>query len=183
MRYVSLVFIVFVMWWSWSVIKSPALLPENTHIGIQEDLRRVITEYITENLAGIKDLRFERFWTQTLKENQIKATFAYSFDDPSTTDAPGARVGVDGYAILNRAKDENSEFDVWNLDELYVLNNRVTFKEGITIRAAEDGSVSAEEGSASSKEGAVSVDGEDNAKNAVSAPVKEDHAEKENQDE
>lgn len=138
MRYLSLVFIVFLMWWSWSIIKAPALLSEDTHIGIQEDLRRVITEYIIENLPGAEDIRFERFWTQTIKENKIKATFSYSFENPpSEGDHNKARIGVEGHAILNRSKEENSVYDVWNLDELYVLNNYVTFKEGVTIRPAE----------------------------------------------
>jgi hypothetical protein len=133
MRYVSLVFLVFLMWWTWSVIKAPSLLPEDTHIGIQEDLRRVITEYIKDNLPTAKDVRFEKFWTQTVKENQVKATFSYSFEDEAETGDKSARVGIEGNAILNRSKDQNSEYDVWSLDELTVLNNRITFKDGVTI--------------------------------------------------
>jgi hypothetical protein len=136
MRYVSLVFLVILMWWSWSAIRTPSLLPEGTHVGIQEDLRRLISEYITENLEGAKDIRFEKFWTQTLKENQIKAVFAYSFLDNSGSLESGARVGVEGFAILNRSDKENSEFDVWNLDELNVENNRVVFENGTTIQGS-----------------------------------------------
>lgn len=126
------------MWWSWSVIKAPALVPEDTHIGIQDDLKRVITEYIQENLPSAKDIRFDRFWTETLKESQVKASFAYSFEDGENADE--ARVGVEGHAILNRSKDDKSEYDVWSLDELYVLNNRINFKEGVTIKPAPAGS-------------------------------------------
>lgn len=134
MRYISLVFLVFLMWWTWSVIKAPSLLSEDTHIGLQDDLRRVITEYIQENLAGATDIKFEKFWTQTLKENQVKATFAYSFDDAaSAADSATARIGVEGYAILNRVKEQDSDFDVWSLDELNVLNNRVIFKDGVIV--------------------------------------------------
>jgi hypothetical protein len=137
MRYVSLVFIAVMMWWSWSVIKAPALLSEDTHIGLQDDLRRVITEYIQENLQVVADVKFEKFWTQTLKENQVKATFSYSFEDTSDKKATGgARIGVEGYAILNRIKDQNSEFDVWSLDELNVLNNRVIFKDGVLVNGS-----------------------------------------------
>jgi hypothetical protein len=136
MKYLSLLFIVFLMWWSWGAIQSPTLLPEDTHIGIQEDLRRVISEYIQENMPTAQDLKFEKFWTETVKESQVKATFAYSFTDMSSETEEGtARVGVEGHAILNRSREENSEYDIWSLDELYVLNNKVTFQEGVTIRA------------------------------------------------
>lgn len=136
MRYVSLVFLVFLMWWSRTAINAPALLPEDTHVGIQEDLRRVISDYIAENVEGATGLRFEKFWTETVKENQIKATFSYSFEESSSEGQQGPRVGIDGHAILNRSKEENSEFDVWNLDELYVQNNTITFQEGITVQSA-----------------------------------------------
>lgn len=137
MRYISLVFIVFLMWWTWSVIETPSALSEETHVGLQEDLRRIITDYIKENVEGASDVSFERFWTQALKENQVKTTFSYSFDETSTTGNNGTtRIGVDGYAILNRTKEQNTGFDVWSLDELNVLNNRVIFKEGITVNGA-----------------------------------------------
>jgi hypothetical protein len=136
MRYVSLVFIVFVMWWTWAVIRTPSTLSEDTHVGIQDDLKRVITDYIQDNIKDVKNLRFEKFWTQTLKGDKVKATFAYSFEDGDASSDKTARIGVEGHAILNRTHDKGSEFDVWSLDELYVLNNRVTFKEGVTIRAA-----------------------------------------------
>ena len=139
MRYVSLVFLVALMWWSWSAIRAPSLLPEDTHVGIQEDLRRVISDYISENLAGAKDLRFEKFWTQTLKENQIKAVFAYSFVDTTGETENTARVGVEGYAILNRSDKQETQFDVWNLDELNIENNRVTFENGVTVHGSAAG--------------------------------------------
>lgn len=137
MRYASLVFIVFLMWWTWFVIKTPSALSEETHVGLQDDLRQVITDYIKENLEGASDIRFEKFWTQTLRENQVKATFSYSFDESSVAASAGtARIGVDGYAILNRAKEQTTGFDVWSLDELNIINNRVIFKDGITVNGA-----------------------------------------------
>lgn len=137
MRYASLFLIVFTMWWSWASIQKPSILPEDTHIGIQEDLQRVIAEYIAENLADARDLKFEKFWTETIKENKVKATFSYSFEDASAGEDQTARIGIEGHAILNRVKEENSEYDVWSLDELYVLNNKVEFKEGVTIKPNE----------------------------------------------
>jgi len=133
MRHVSLVLIILSMWWSWSIIKTPSLLSEDTHIGIQEDLRRVITEYLEDNLPNVKNIRFDKFWTQTLKENKVKATFSYTFDEDNGAGGNSASVGVAGHAILNRQQEKNNEFDVWSLDELYVDNNSISFREGVTI--------------------------------------------------
>lgn len=148
MRYISLAFILFLMWWSWSLAMAPNLLSEDTHIGIQEDLRRVITEYIQENLEGARDLKFEKFWTETIDKDKVKATFSYSFESGGDDAGPSTRIGIDGHAILNRAKDEDGEFDVWSLDELYVLNNKVEFKDGVLIRA-QDGAIPGGEAPAS----------------------------------
>ncbi len=140
MRYLSLIVIVFFMWWSWSATKNPNLIPEDTHVGIQEDLKRVITEYVKDNLPNVKEVKFNKFWTQTLEENRVKAVFSYTFDDDGTdqtgataTSKSAATVGVAGYAILNHSKQENSEYDVWSLDELNVENNHIIFKDGSAV--------------------------------------------------
>lgn len=138
MRYLSLVFLVFTMWWTWSVIETPSALTEDTHVGIQEDLKRVITEYLQTNLTNVKDIQFEKFWTQTLEDNKVKASFSYSFEDAGEGDQPSdARIGIEGHAILNRQKAEDSEYDVWSLDELNVDSNKLTYKEGMIINSSE----------------------------------------------
>jgi hypothetical protein len=132
------------MWWSWKASKTPNLVSEDTHIGIQEDLKRVITEYVKENLPNVKEVHFEKFWTQTLEANRVKAVFSYTFDDDNSTEekadnAPekkaSATVGVAGFAILNHSKQEDSDYDLWSLDELNVENNHIIFKDGTAIRA------------------------------------------------
>lgn len=148
MRYLSLIAIVFLMWWSWTATKTPNLIPEDTHVGIQEDLKRVITDYVKDNLPNVKEVKFNKFWTQTLQENRVKAVFSYTFEDDGTGPAvenqegntaqekkPAATVGVAGYAILNHSKQDNTEYDVWSLDELNVENNHIVFKDGSAIQA------------------------------------------------
>ncbi len=135
MKYVSLVFIVGLMWWSWSAAIAPSRVTEATHMGIQADLRRVITEYIEQNVPNVQNIRFEKFWTQTLKKDKVKAFFSYSFEEAQSAEGKSARIGIDGHAILNQMKDDTGQFDLWSLDELYVFNNRIDFKEGISINA------------------------------------------------
>ncbi len=126
------------MWWSWSKAKTPNLIAEDTHIGIQDDLKRVITDYVKDNLPGVKEVKFNKFWTQTIDENRVKAVFSYTFDDDGHAEGqehPAATIGVAGSAILNHSKQENSEYDLWSLDELNVENNHIIFKDGSAIVA------------------------------------------------
>jgi hypothetical protein len=84
------------------------------------------------DLPNSRDLRFERFWTEAVKNNVIKATFIYSFEDESAN-VGAARVAIEGYALLNRKDDEADSTQVWSMDELYILNNKIEFKEDMKI--------------------------------------------------
>ena len=137
MKYLSLLVFIVAMYWTWGLVQDTPPVRESVHIGIQEDLKRIITEYIEKNLPTAHDIRFDKFWTEALKKNQVKASFLYSFDESSEKE-PAARISIEGYAILNRQKSDDPRYDVWSFDELFVLNNKVDFKEGLTIKAASE---------------------------------------------
>ncbi len=132
MKYLSLIILLLLMSWSWKLTRLPVEIAEDTHMSLQDDLRTIITEYVTSNLPNSKNLKFERLWTEKANANQVKATFTYSFDD-SDEDVPAARILIDGYAILNRKLQQDDEYEVWNFDELYILNNHIQFDESETI--------------------------------------------------
>lgn len=145
MKYLSLLLIVLSMFLSWKWLNSPRPIAEDVHVGIQQDLKRIITEYIQQNLPSSKNLRFERFWTESVDKNKVKASFLYSFED-TAAETGEARVQIDGYAILNRqdAPDQEEDFDIWSFDELFILNNQVEFKEPIQIKSATEKSAEPE---------------------------------------
>ncbi|MCB9025820.1 MAG: hypothetical protein H6625_05850 [Bdellovibrionaceae bacterium] len=132
MKYLSLIILLLLVRWTWNLSQQVVVIPEETHLSLQDDLRTIITNYIQENLPSSQNLKFERMWTERATDNQVKATFAYSFDDPGEDTAP-ARIMIDGYAILNRKQQDDGEFEVWNFDELYILNNHIQFEEGEAI--------------------------------------------------
>ena len=132
MKYISLLVLFLVVYWSWGFQNMTLAVSEETHIDLQEDIRNIITEYIQENLPASQDLKFERLWTENITDNQVKASFSYSFNDPGEDIGP-ARVLIDGYAILNKKITDDEEFEVWNFDELYILNNHIQFEEGESI--------------------------------------------------
>ncbi|MCB0355763.1 MAG: hypothetical protein KDD40_02090 [Bdellovibrionales bacterium] len=132
MKYFSLLLLLIIMLLTWNISHNPEDISEETHLNLQEDLRTIITNYIQDNLPDSKNLKFERLWTERASRNQVKATFTYSFDDPGEDTSP-ARVMIDGYAVLNRKLQQDDEYEVWNFDELYILNNHIQFEEGEAI--------------------------------------------------
>lgn len=120
--------------WSWSLIHSELSTPEAVHVGIQNDMKQIIADYIAENLPTSTNLEFDRFWTEKLADKKIKASFIYSFEDISS-DFGAAKVEVEGNAILSRAPDESSDYETWSFDELTIEDNRIEFKDGLQIEA------------------------------------------------
>lgn len=138
MKYLSLGLIVLAMWWTWDLSSHRDEVSEAVHVEIQDDLKQLITDYIQKNLPQSKNLRFEKMWSEKVKENQVKASFVYSFEDENE-EVGAARVEIEGYAILNRDLKPNEKEDIWTFDELNILNNHIVFKDGITVKPASDG--------------------------------------------
>ena len=118
---------------TWSLVHGPRLVAQSVHIGIQNDLKNIISDYVQKNLPESKNLRFEKFWTETVSKSKVKAYFVYSFDDTTENGEP-ATVEIEGSAILNKI-DETPETVTWSFDELQILDNKVMFSEPIKITA------------------------------------------------
>lgn len=126
MRYVSLVILAIAMALSWKLVETPSAVPEATHVLIQEDLKRIISEKIAEDLPSAQDIQFDRFWTQNLKGNKVKASFLVSFDLPDGEDS--TRHGIQGQYVLTF--DEKS--GQWSGDGEFEYT-QISFKNGVEI--------------------------------------------------
>lgn len=133
MKIISLVVFLIALVSSWFLAHREVPIPESVHMGIQNDLKQVIADYVQKNLPNSKNLAFKKFWTETLANNKVKATFAYTFDD--TNDKSGS-IGmlIEGYAILNKVS-ESAESMEWSFDELHISNNSVEFKEPLIVNS------------------------------------------------
>jgi hypothetical protein len=131
MKIVSVVIFAAALMGSWVLVHAKGPVPEAMHVGIQNDLKKIIAEYVQKNLPNSKNLRFEKFWTESLKKYRVKASFVYSFEDETQQNGP-AITEIKGTAILNKI-DENAETVTWSLDELQIQDNRVDFQEPIHI--------------------------------------------------
>ncbi len=131
MKYLSVIIFLSAMSWTWGLTNRELPISERVHVGIQEDLKRLISDYIQENLPNSKNLLFDRFYTESLDDNKVKASFTYSFEDEDEQIGQ-ARVQIEGYAVLNRGQETNETIE-WTFDELVILNNQVDFKEPLKV--------------------------------------------------
>ena len=131
MKYLSTILFLAAMYWTWGLVTHERPISEQIHISIQDDLKRLISEYIQQNLPNSQNLRFDRFWTESLDDNKVKATFTYSFED-SNEQVGAARVQIEGYAVLNRAKETSDSIE-WSFDELVILNNHVDYQDPLKV--------------------------------------------------
>lgn len=133
MKIVSVLFFAVALTATWMAANGHRPVGESVHTGIQGDLKRIIAEYVQGNLPESKNLRFEKFWTETVSKDKVKAFFVYTFED-KTEDGEPAEVEIQGSAILNKV-DETAGNSTWSFDELQILDNKVTFSEPIQITA------------------------------------------------
>lgn len=132
MKYLSVLLFLGLMYWTWDLSRSETPISQQVHVGIQDELKRLISDYIQQNLPTSHDLRFDRFYTEAMDEkNKVKANFTYSFEDDSA-EIGGTRVQIEGFAVLNRLSETDKKSD-WSFDELTILNNEVNFKDPIKI--------------------------------------------------
>lgn len=128
MRYLSLGIFLLAMYLTWSLIEAPAAVPEATHILIQEDLKRIITEKIHEDLPDASDIRFDRFWTENMQGGRVKASFIVSFDVPEKEDE-ATRHGIQGQYILTFDANSNQ----WSGDGKFEYT-QITFRTGVVVQ-------------------------------------------------
>ena len=133
MKIISVLFFAVALTGTWYMAHATRSVSEAVHIGIQNDLKRIIAEYVQKNLPESKNLRFEKFWTESIKKNKVKASFVYSFEDNTQENGP-AIVEIEGSAILNKV-EESVDTVTWSMDELQIQDNRIDFQEPIHITA------------------------------------------------
>lgn len=133
MKVVSVLIFAVALVGSWVAVHAKKPVSESVHIGIQNDLRNIITEYVQKNLPESKNLRFEKLWTETISKDRVKANFVYTFEDTSQA-GNSALVEIHGSALLNKV-EETPEMATWSFDQLQILDNKVQFSEPIQITA------------------------------------------------
>lgn len=129
MKFISLILFVIALSYTWSLSHHKMQVTESVHVGIQEDLKNIIQNYIQDNMEGASDIRFERMWSETINATKVKAHFIYSFMDEANN-----RLEIDGHALLNKIS-ESAEEVKFSFDELFIENQSIVFNEPMNITA------------------------------------------------
>jgi hypothetical protein len=131
MKIISLIFFALALSGTWIMAYAKKPVSQAVHMDIQNDLKRIIAEKLQKNVPESKNLHFDKFWTETVNKDKVKAFFVYSYDDVTAEGEP-AEVEVDGSAVLVKV-DETPESSTWSFDGIQVLDSKVSFNEPIQI--------------------------------------------------
>ncbi|MBC86386.1 MAG: hypothetical protein CL677_04335 [Bdellovibrionaceae bacterium] len=134
MAFVNSVIFILALLISWNYINSPSVVNEETHMSIRADLQSIIKQVIQEQSPSASSIQFHKFWTETVNKESVKAHFRYSYIDALDNDeSTPNEVTLDGYAIVNRAQDADEDFEYWNFEEFYILNNQVEYTKPLRV--------------------------------------------------
>ncbi|MCH2533997.1 MAG: hypothetical protein MK008_06115 [Bdellovibrionales bacterium] len=140
MKFLNLILLVLLLSWSWAVIQKKPLMHQEIHYSIQTELKTLIETSIKSQLPSAQNVQFTRFWTESLGNKKMKASFLYSFEDSAAEVTEQAQLSFEGYAILNRSTESSGDENVelWNLDELKIENNTIEYNNGVVITPGDD---------------------------------------------
>ena len=121
---------------TWFIFYQKPEYSEEVHINLQEQLKAIIRDTLSQKKPQAQNFQFQKMWTQaTNKKNQISAHFQYSFDDEEQIN-----ISVEGHAIMNRKNLEASEqYDLWSVDHIEINNTKLEFQEPITLLSRSSG--------------------------------------------
>lgn len=129
MKFISLILFIVALIYTWNLTHHRMPIEESVHVGIQDDLKNIIQNYIQDNVQNASGIQFERMWSETVDASTVRAHFIYSFIDEANN-----RLEIDGYAVLNKVS-ENEEEVKFSFDELFIENQSIVFDEPMRITA------------------------------------------------
>ena len=107
-KVISVLVFTVVLVWSWNKVHTAQPVSFETHTGIQIRLAELIRETLTQKFPDAEDIRITRLWTEALSGDEIKAVFAYSFQQ-ALNDGESVKQAIEGEAFLKRLADNSDE--------------------------------------------------------------------------
>ena len=132
MKYLSVIFFVVAMIWTWNLIHSTPAVSFETHSGIQERLAGILEETIKTKKPDSTDIKIEKIWTELLMGGRVKAHFSYSFKSP-VEGGTLVETKIEGEGILDRKEDDGSGMDRWILSEIKTNSDSMVFDDPLVV--------------------------------------------------
>jgi hypothetical protein len=133
-KYISVIFFVGLLSWSWGIIHGSPKISFETHAGIQEKLGDLIVQTIQKKLPEAEAIVINQLWTEILSETSLKAHFNYTFSTKS--DEGKVNSSITGFVVLQKSSEPNEEEpekETWKVSEVKTTNNALIFEEGLLI--------------------------------------------------
>lgn len=137
MKFLGLLTFAIALKWTWSMAICEPAVDVRTHTQVQQELRTIITNVITQLRPSATELKFGSIWTEQLNDNQLRAHFSYTFKDQAE-DGQDVEQSEEGFGVLNRMGESGDPTtNSWSLDEVTISQEVVDFKKGIVIKPTE----------------------------------------------
>jgi hypothetical protein len=136
-KYVSMIFFMTLLGWSWGIVHSSPKISFETHAGIQEKLADLIKKAVQERKPDATELSIDQLWTEIISETSLKAHFSYSYKNASEDGRVNS--SIRGFVLLNKVLEptETEENETWKVAEVKTTNNALVFEEGLLINAGD----------------------------------------------
>lgn len=137
MKILGLIVLLALMIWSWLAFYGgdTGRVSEQTMVRIQNDLQEQIYQILKKQMPDINNVKFEKFWTEQIAPNKVKANFLISYDESMASDT--SRVTREGSILLNKL-DETPQEQVWVADKVDVAGEQIVFEKGLKFKAGEE---------------------------------------------
>ena len=141
MKYLSVIGFAIFMSWTWAVINSEPAISLETHVGIQNRLAALIRDSILTKKPQASQITIQDLWTEPVSEGtetQIRAHFAYRFNEPDSSGQGSVGSELTGEALLLKQDDENSHGDRWVIKDFKSTSEAIAFDQPLVIATGDE---------------------------------------------
>lgn len=141
MKYISLLFVLVFMAWTWSTANSTREYGIRESREMETDIEAAISAFVAKQRPTLKDIRFQQLFTEVIRPNEeIRAHLRYTIVDASA-DGDTVEQSFQGTLTIKKSKEDQS----WRTAAINIQSPLVEFQNGAKISAKDDTLPAAEE--------------------------------------
>jgi hypothetical protein len=133
MKYISLIVVLVLMSWTWSIATAERDFSLDQHRELEAQVENLVTEQISQKYPTATEIKFQQLYTEVIHpKREIHVHMKYSYDD-ATTGGDKTSQGFERVLILVSNDGEN-----WTTSGQDVQSQEIEFKEGLHISTKSD---------------------------------------------
>lgn len=138
-RVLGIIVLVIALVWSWVIFYGPKGdgVSEETMVQIQDNLQDQIYQVLQKRPEPIENVKFEKFWTEEINSQTVKAHFVVTYEEPLSDDK--GLITRKGSMVLTKL-DETDQEQVWVAESVDIDGEQISFETGIRFSPTEEAS-------------------------------------------